>query len=315
MSVKNIWNEVPQTVHSKVLETLDSLEKSKLKLSKRSTFYKVAAACMIIVCVSGITVYAAEAIHSYKQRMLEMNKQQLEEYYAAVLPSETICYSRPLTDEEEARFNVLKEAYISEGVFPEGALQYLNSASDYDGKGVALEIATGTLYLPNTMLTDEELLQMIDFFQKSTFSVYALNQEWLYADYPWHERMEAMTDDEIDEAYITMFTGESHVAGAWSRKLTDEERARYDELKQLYENENRIPADEIMIIATPEEYSSETVAICVKNSTYYLPDRALTDEEFLQIIDLNHKADYSIDKISYEIKMGLRTHYPGYPKE
>jgi hypothetical protein len=83
----------------------------------------------------------------------------------------------------------------------------------------------------------------------------------------------------------------------------------------LYENKNRIPFHEIMIIETPEEYTGESVAICVQNSTYYLPDRILTDEECLQIIDMNHKANYSIDKIAYEVIMGLRTHYPGYENE
>ena len=48
---------------------------------------------------------------------------------------------------------------------------------------------------------------------------------------------------------------------------------------------------------------------------YYLPDRTLTDEECLQIIDMDHKAHYSLDKIAYEVSMGLRTHYPGYSKE
>ena len=81
MSVKNIWNDVPQNVHSKVLETLDSLESIKTKRKSITTIYKVAAACLVVICVAGVTACAAEAIHAYKERMTEMNRQQLEEYY------------------------------------------------------------------------------------------------------------------------------------------------------------------------------------------------------------------------------------------
>lgn len=314
MSVKNIWNDVPQTVHNKVLETLDSLEKSKLKLSKRSTFYKVAAACMIVVCVSGITVYAAEAIHSYKQRMLEMNKQQLEEYYAAAFPSHTIQFSRDLTKQEERRYKELKEAYETEGAFPTGAVKYLEDISDYRGKGIALYAPTGILYLPDKNLSDEEILQVIDFFHKVHYSIYALNEERKIAENPWLERLQTLTDEEVDKAYIAMYTGEVEVSGRMSRKLSIDEEARYNELIICYEEENWIPGGEILVIETAEEYTAETVALCRKDSTFYLPERALTDEEFLQIIDMNHKASYSISRIGEEIRMGFRTGYPGYPK-
>ena len=65
-----------------------------------------------------------------------------------------------------------------------------------------------------------------------------------------------------------------------------------------------------MVIQKPEEYIEGTLAFCVENSTYYLPERVLTDEEFLQIIDLNHKAHYSYCKILDEIDMGFRTSRP-----
>ena len=68
------------------------------------------------------------------------------------------------------------------------------------------------------------------------------------------------------------------------------------------------------MIEMPEEYSGETVAVCRHDSTFYLPERLLADEEFLQIIDMNHKASYSIGRIGEEIRMGFRMWYPGYEK-
>lgn len=314
MSIKNIWNDVPQPVHSKVLETLDSLEDKKQTRVSMCRFYKAAVACLVIICVAGITACAAEAIHAYKERMTEMNRQLLEEYYTTSMLNtrETISYSRALTKEETKRYNALKEEYLTEGHFPKGTVKYLENASDYRGKGVALHAETGILYIPDKALKDEEILQIIDFFQKLHYSFYVLNEERLAAEHPWQERLQAMSDEEVDEIYIN--TSNGHVFGAYSRKLNADEEARYNELVQCYEKEKWIPTNEINIIEIPEEYNGETIAYCVENSTYYFPDRAVTDEEFLQMIDLNHKHSYCLHRIGEEIRMGFRTGYPGYPK-
>lgn len=314
MFTNNIWNDVPQGVHNKVLETLDLLENKKRTRMGMCIFYKVTVACLVIICVAGVTACAAEVIHAYKERMTEMNRQQLEEYYNAAFPCETISYSRDLTKEERKRFDALKEVYITDGVFPKGTVKYLEKESDYKGRGVALHVKTGILYIPDKELKDEEMLQIIDFFQKIYYSTYILNEERKAAEEPWLERMHAMTDEEVDKAYITMYTGQTEVSGAFNRKLSDEEEIRYNELISCYEEENRIPASEIIVIEMPEEYTGETVAICRHDSTFYLPERILTDEEFLEIIDMNHKASYSIGRIGEEIRMGFRTWYPGYEK-
>ena len=310
MSIKNIWNDVPQPVHSKVLETLDSLEDKKQTRVSMCRFYKAAVACLVIICVAGITACAAEAIHAYKERMTEMNRQQLEEYYNVAFQSHTISYSRALTKEETKRYNMLKEEYLTEGHFPKGAVKYLENASDYRGKGVALHEETGILYIPDKELKDEEILQIIDFFKKWEYSIYVHAQEYYEEEFPWMKRMHAMTNEEVEEAYLIMHSANLDVSGAFSRRLTEEEDIHYKELVQAYEYENRVPLGEVVVIQTTEEYVEGTLAFCVENSTYYLPERVLTDEEFLQIIDLNHKAHYSFGKILDEIDMGFRTSRP-----
>ncbi len=49
---------------------------------------------------------------------------------------------------------------------------------------------------------------------------------------------------------------------------------------------------------------------CEENSTYYIPDGAVSDFEFLQIIDFDHKISYCFDRIHYDIMMGFREDYP-----
>ena len=41
-----------------------------------------------------------------------------------------------------------------------------------------------------------------------------------------------------------------------------------------------------------------------------MPEAELTDEELLQIIDYDHKADYCISRIGQEVMLGLRKGYP-----
>ena len=273
-------------------------------------FYKAAVACLVIICVAGITACAAEAIHAYKERMTEMNRQLLDEYYNVAFQSHTISYSRAMTKEETKRYNILKEEYLTEGHFPKGAVKYLENASDYRGKGVALHAETGILYIPDKELKDEEILQIIDFFKKREYSIYVHAQEYYEEEYPWMKRMHAMTNEEVEEAYLIMHSANLDVSGAFSRRLTEEEDIHYEELVQAYEYENRVPSGELLIIETTEEYAEGTLSFCIKNSTFYLPDRMLIDDEFLQIIDLEHKALYSMGRINEEIDMGFRTERP-----
>lgn len=61
----------------------------------------------------------------------------------------------------------LKEKYDNEGVFPEGALKRIEAASEYNGNGVAFLASRGTFFLPEKALSDEEILQIIDFWEKT----------------------------------------------------------------------------------------------------------------------------------------------------
>ena len=56
---------------------------------------------------------------------------------------------------------------ITRGVFPEGALKRIEAASEYNGNGVAFLASRGTFFLPEKALSDEEILQIIDFWEKT----------------------------------------------------------------------------------------------------------------------------------------------------
>ena len=315
---KSVFKEVPDVVHNAVLNTLDSLEENKIvvirrRANKKQIRFRVpqaAAACLVCFLIAGVTVSAMRAINLYRQRMEEMDKTEIAEYYSIALAGETTSLNRPFTAEERSRYKQLEEEYETNGLFPESQLRYLSEGDTYDGIGVVMDTAGTTLYLPEETLTDEDLLEIIDFNHKVAYSIYQVNEERIINGGGWESRMALMDDAEVDRIYLITSSTLEHVSGGYSRTLTADERSRYEELTRRYEEEGLYTTSEPAVIWRPEEYTGEGVAICVLDADYYLPETELSDEELLQIIDFEHKTNYCLNRISQEIMLGLRDGYP-----
>ncbi len=106
-------------------------------------------------------------------------------------------------------------------------------------------------------------------------------------------RMEAMSKEEVQEHYDTEMSGEGEIY-RYSRKLSESENERLDILRQEYEN-GRFPEGEVS-----KEEIDNGLYYNIENRTYMLPDRELTDEEILQILDMWAKVDYSLQQINNE---------------
>lgn len=64
------------------------------------------------------------------------------------------------------------------------------------------------------------------------------------------------------------------------------------------------------MITSPEEYDGQELAYCVSDAMFYYPERELTEEELLQMIDLEHKNLYVHERIQREIERGERSGWP-----
>ena len=64
------------------------------------------------------------------------------------------------------------------------------------------------------------------------------------------------------------------------------------------------------MITAPEDYDGQSLAYCIRDAVFYYPERALTDEELLQLIDLEHRERYVYERIQREIERGDRVGYP-----
>lgn len=316
---KMVFKEVPEVVHNAVLNALDSLEEKEV-MSVPETggqrkrhiprIPKIAVACMVCFLVTGITVSAVGIVNSYRQRMEDMDGTDMERYYNVAMAGEANELNRLYTAEEKARYAQLEDAYETGGLFPESELSCLSEGSAYDGNGVALDTSTRTIYLPDRELTDEELLEIIDFNHKLDYSIYQTNQDRILSEGGWQSRLALMDDAEVDRIYLVMFSTKADVSGGYNRILSGEEKSRYEELVRCYEEEGLYTNSEPAVIWKPGEYTGEGVAVCVQDGNYYLPDTELTDDQLLQVIDYEHKGLYCLGRIHDEITLGLRDGYP-----
>lgn len=305
--------EIPDIVWEKAdmaFSRIHMEEEKRKKVQKMFRMPKVAVAAMICCLIFGTTTAAMEIISRYRQRMEDMDQQEIEDFYQLADAGEANNLNRPFTAEEKERYQALTEEYENSGRFPEKTLDTLSDADSYQGQGVAVDASTRTIYLPEAPLSDEELLEIIDFNHKMTYSIYEKNQERILAQGDWESRMAAMTDVEVDRIYLAYCASNLEIGGGYSRELGQSENQRYEELNVQYENEGACPESELRIIKTLDEYTGSGVAFCEENSKYCLPDGELSDFELLQIIDFEHKIDYCFSRLIYEIQMGLREDYP-----
>ncbi len=106
---------------------------------------------------------------------------------------------------------------------------------------------------------------------------------------------------EMDPADLKMMKINS--ADSYSRPMTESETARLEELRQAYLEQGYFPKKELTLIDSPEKYK-KGVAFYAERSTFFLPEKELTDEQLLELIDFKEKREYSLAKISEEIAEG-----------
>lgn len=158
------------------------------------------AAALSAVCVLMLSVTVSASVGLYRQRMEAMNHEKLEEYFTQIyqsgMPADT--HNRSLTEGERTRMGELEAAYRELGLFPKKELTMLEEPEHYR-EGVAYLPSTGTFFFPEKEMTDEELLQYIDFLQKRDYSLAVINQEIAEGEYVYERTQESpeTTDREI----------------------------------------------------------------------------------------------------------------------
>ena len=113
-------------------------------------------------------------------------------------------FNRELTAREQSVYEQLTREYEEDGKYPTGQIRELTGDENYSGSGVAVRSTPGEeygclIYLPNTTLTEEEWLEIIEYVHKLDYSIQEKIWQQKYSEVSYFDRYEQMSDAEIDE--------------------------------------------------------------------------------------------------------------------
>ena len=163
---------MPESLSDKIEEALCKPVEAKFHMNWRKSLILAAALTMLA------SATAVASVGALRERMEAMNREKLEEYFTQIYTTKIGVdnYNRPYTDTEKERMDELRESYENEARFPKGELTMIEKPEEYKGKGVALLGDTTTFFFPAGEMSDEELLQIIDFIHKRDYSLQKMNE-------------------------------------------------------------------------------------------------------------------------------------------
>ncbi len=112
----------------------------------------------------------------------------------------------------------------------------------------------------------------------------------------YQKRLASMKPEQVEEMYSAV-QDQQVDADRYSREMLGEEEEKFRELKEKYEREGLFPQKEIACVETEKDVAPGELCYCYENGMFYLPERELSEEELLQIVDFQYKARYSLDKV------------------
>lgn len=155
-------------------EMIRNIKMQHKKKKKAPRMARVAAAAASVIIISGaLSIPVRALVNSIIQERME--KEPVEEMTAIVedLDSQQVdsdSFSRAYTEEEKSRLHELAGQYQT-GTFPSGELFQAQSTEDAENRELYFLVTNSTFYLPDRELTDEELLEIIDFYAKREYAV------------------------------------------------------------------------------------------------------------------------------------------------
>lgn len=146
------------------------------------SFPRAAGILLAVVILSATAVSAAAVgIVGYRrymaERMTDIGTEELGHLeMVAEQGNVTAEFSRELTARERTIYEQLTREYEADGKYPAGQIRELAEDENYSGTGVAVRSTPGEeygclIYLPDTVLTEEEWLEIIEYLHKLDYSL------------------------------------------------------------------------------------------------------------------------------------------------
>lgn len=129
----------------------------------------VIVAAVIIVVVGSGGVYAT--VNYVQHRMNTLSTAEKEKMAEEAKKANADSYSRELSDAEKERLEKVRTEYESQGVLPQEQLKEISSEKEVDPEHICFLAENSTFYFPKRELTEEELLEFVDYKYKRDYSI------------------------------------------------------------------------------------------------------------------------------------------------
>ena len=201
--------ETMDQIHMKEEMQKEIIMKVKRQTDRRAfgkkRLHQAAAAATAFVLIAGAVIPSQAAIRYFvKDRLENIPKQELEAVNQMVQGqnnAEADSFSRDYSKEEIKRMQQLQEAYQN-GRFPQQTITFTDSVGQIPDDSLSYDPDTSFLYLPDRTLTDEELLQIIDFNYTRDYAV-SQGTAAQEAKKEWAEKEESLKAKVQKEGWIT----------------------------------------------------------------------------------------------------------------
>lgn len=156
-----------------IMNVQDRMESGKKRTWNVRRMAATAAAFALMAGLAGFPVRAF--VGAVQERMESVPKAQMTELNNMVQSQHDVQadgFSRAYSDREKGRKKALWQAYEN-GTFPEGVITQVESPEEAPEGKLCYIKATGVFDLPEQEMTDEEILEIIDFQHKMAYAVAA----------------------------------------------------------------------------------------------------------------------------------------------
>lgn len=191
--------ELPNSYEMRFQNTLEKISAKKAKRYFLLFHSKVAAVIALCVVSLSLSIGAGAAINLYIQRMNSLNEEEMLTYNSEVqnTDKEADSFSRRLSKLERDKMLEFREEYETEGRFPTKEILKVQKKSEVVHGELCFCVENSTFYLPKQELTDDELLQIIDFMEKRDYSVRKKNS---VSELPSSENEKVSEDEAVEFA-------------------------------------------------------------------------------------------------------------------
>lgn len=170
---------LPEDFQTMVQDQIKQCCEGEMSMSKNKQRKKkmIAAACMVL-CIGVCGAGGVHAGMNYaKQRAKQTSEKEQEALWMDAVKADADTFSRELSQKEQQRMNELAEKYQTEGLFPDGSILQISDQSEIVPDRICFLDQNSTFYLPEKVLSDEQMLELIDFYVKRDYSVTVQGQK------------------------------------------------------------------------------------------------------------------------------------------